>query len=129
MARVSLSNVAWALVYLVTMAAIVWALLTARRWALAELSRPEAQAQWDQWREEERQRAEAGEGPVARRPPKSIEPPALVLLRDSFAAIIASALVLATVMFAFVMLVVRGAWRSPSPAPRLGETNSPSPPD
>jgi hypothetical protein len=51
---------------------------------------------------------------VRRRPPQSDEPPALVLMRESFAAIVAVCLIVATICFGFFMLVARGMSRGSS---------------
>ena len=103
------ANLIWLALYLAAITATVAALTGARRWALAELERPEARAQWEKWRQDETRRAAEETGsPVRRRPPKSSEPPTLVLLRDSFPAVVAAAVVIGSVLFGFVMLTVRG---------------------
>ena len=49
---------------------------------------------------------------VQRRAPKSAEPPALVLMRDHFAACLAIAVLLSSVLFGTFMVLVRGALSS-----------------
>ena len=56
-------------------------------------------------------------GPVKRREPKSLEPPALVLMRDHFAVCLGLALLLSTVLFGTFMFFVRGALASGSLTP------------
>lgn len=85
------------------MLAVAFGLQTARRWALADLGTAGAREQWQEYK-----RAVAGQG---RRPPKSDEPPTLILLRDRFGGVLASTLVLATSLYAFVALVLAGMWR------------------
>jgi hypothetical protein len=56
-----------------------------------------------------------GAGPVKRRVPGSLEPPALVLMRDHFAVCLGFALLLSTVLFGTFMFFVRGAMWSGGP--------------
>lgn len=97
-----------------------WAFLQWRERRLAELSRPEAQADWDAFRE--RMRRESGrDGPVQRKVPKSAEPPERVWLRDYWRLAIAAWVVLVGLLAAFLALLVRGAARSAAEnGPRRG---------
>jgi hypothetical protein len=95
--------------WIATMLLVTFALQTARRWALAELGTASAKADWQQYR-----KAVAEEG---RRTPKSDEPPTLILLRDRFAGVLASTLVLATSLYAFLALVLVGMWRGAAARP------------
>lgn len=72
----------WAAGHIVLIAAIVWLLFSASKWALIELAKPESTAAWEEWREDVRANQNRPV-PVQRRVPKSAEPPALVLTRDS----------------------------------------------
>jgi hypothetical protein len=91
----------WMAAYVVLLVAVVLAMAKARQWAIAQLSTPESTAAWQEWREDvERQQTERS--PVQRRVPKSDEPPALVLMRDSFAVTMIGA-VLFTSMLYWVM--------------------------
>lgn len=92
---------------------------------LAELSRPEVQANWDAFRAEMRAQSDRS-GPVQRKVPKSAEPPELVWLRDYLAlAVTAWVLfvgVLGSVLLALVLGVARDQVTSrarvaPSPLP------------
>jgi hypothetical protein len=84
----------------------------ARRQALKNYATEEAQGQWETWRQEARQQ-ELGQGPVARRTPKSAEPPALVLMRDYFAVCVVIAVTLTSVLFVTFLALVRGALTTP----------------
>ncbi len=96
--------------YGLAMAAIVWSLLTARDWALAELATPRSLEQWEQWREDVRvQQTEPG--PVRRRVPKSTEPPALVLMRDYFGVSLIGAILFTTVLYWVIAWFVVGMLR------------------
>jgi hypothetical protein len=104
------ANLVWFAAWLAMMAVVWWLLSVARQRVIADLSRPEAQADWQQWKEDETARHNDPNAPVRRRPPKSDEPPALVLMRDNFAAILGVCLVVATICFGFAMLVLRGVF-------------------
>ncbi len=80
---------------------------------MATYGTPTAQAEWDAWRADAKKMAEEP-GVVKRREPKSIEPPALVLMRDHFGVCLSIALVLSTVLFGTFMILVRGAMRGPT---------------
>ena len=84
--------------YVLLLVAIVWSLMAARKWALAELATPESIRQWEAWREDVRQQDEQP-GPVRRRVPKSAEPPALVLMRDYFAVSLVGAVLFMTLLY------------------------------
>ena len=64
--------------------------------------------EWDAWRTDAQKMAEESTT-VKRRPPKSAEPPALVLMRDYFPACLALAVLLSSVLFGTIMLLARGA--------------------
>lgn len=107
----SAANLFWLLLYLGTEAAVVVGLLQACAWAMEELTTPAAQSAWQEWKEDAtRQSGEDAEN-VRRRPPKSAEPPLLILLRDHFPGILVSCLIISSFLFGFIMLVVRGAMR------------------
>jgi hypothetical protein len=76
--------------------------------ALEVYGTPEAQAEWDAWRDDAKKMAEEP-SVVKRRAPKSIQPPALVLMRDYFAICLTIAAVLSSVLFGTFMVLVRGA--------------------
>jgi hypothetical protein len=73
-------------------------MLKARDWALAQLSTPESIANWQTWRDDVAKQ-QANPGPVARRTPKSTEPPALVLMRDHFAVSMAGAVLFSSAFY------------------------------
>lgn len=102
------SYFAWLAAYIGLISLVVAGALYGRRAALAVYGTSAAQTEWDAWREDARQMAEAS-GPVKRRVPKSAEPPALVLMRDHFVICLAGAIVLSTVLFGTFMVLVRGA--------------------
>ena len=94
-------------VYLAGGVGIVIALASARDNAIKSLSTPEEQAHWQKWKAE----AAREGGPVARRPPKSDEPPTLVLLRDYFMVMVAASLVFYTFLFGLAVFLGRGMMR------------------
>src|SRR5688572_4679680 len=95
------------LAWLATMLLVFWLLTLARASVLATLSTPEAQADWRRWQQEETARQTDPHAPARRRAPQSPEPPALVLMRDSFPAVAASLLVVVTICFLFGVLTFR----------------------
>lgn len=83
-------------------------LLRCRSEWLAALDRPEAQAQWDEFRDA--MRGQSGrEGPVQRKVPKSAEPPLRVWLRDYAWLAIAAWVVLGGTLGLFTALFAFGA--------------------
>jgi hypothetical protein len=109
--KLSTALLLWLAAYVLVMAALAAALVYARRQVVAQLSSPKALADWQAWKAETERQAKQP-GASARRPVRSDEPPALVLLRDHFAPILAMSLTVATFLFGFMMLVVRGAGRA-----------------
>jgi hypothetical protein len=94
-------------VYAVLMSFIVWSLMSARNWALAELATPRSTQQWQEWREDVREQ-QSDPGPVRRRVPRSMEPPALVLMRDYFGVSLIGAVLFTTVLYWVIAWFVMG---------------------
>jgi hypothetical protein len=93
--------------YVVTLCAVLAAIVYARKEAISTFTTPEAQQQWNDWRIAAKEHA--GQGPVQRRMPKSDEPPSLVLLRDHFTVVIAATVVFTSALYAMIAYLVRGA--------------------
>lgn len=110
------ANLLWLLGYLAAMTAVVVGLAVARGRVVATLSTPEARQQWRAWKEQAARRKTAA-GPIERRPIASDEPPALVLLRDHFPAIVVSTFLIVSFLFAFLAFAARGAFRDGRSAP------------
>ena len=104
----SLASVGWLLAYLAVIASVVGGVSYMRGVAMAVYGTPQAQTEWDAWREDAKKLAQRPY-PVKRRVPKSEEPPALVLMRDYFGVCLSVAVVLSSVLFGTFMLMVRGA--------------------
>lgn len=83
-----------------------------RSWALHTYDTSEAHRDWSHWRDESRRQAE-GDGPVARRPAASGQPPALVLARDYSGTLTVIFVLLGSVLFATMALLLRGAFTKP----------------
>ena len=96
----------WLAAYVAAMCGVVALVLAMRQTTLREMDTPEARAQWQQWRESSPNRDTTG--PVRRRPPSSVEPPALVLMRDYFAVVMSGAVLFSSLLFAALMLAIRG---------------------
>jgi hypothetical protein len=105
--RFNVALVVCLVVYFAGAVGIVIALANARDDAIEILSTPEERAHWQKWKAE----AAREGGPVARRPPKSDEPPTLVLLRDYFMVMVGASLVFYTFLFALAVFLGRGMMR------------------
>ena len=99
--------------YALLVVLIVWSLISARRWALAEMATPNSASQWEVWRDDVRKQ-QAGSSPVSRRVPKSTEPPTLVLLRDHFAVMLAGAVVFSSVLYWITAWLIIGMLSTPA---------------
>jgi hypothetical protein len=97
----------WLSAYAIVLAAIVGGVLIARQVALREMATPQAQAEWQAWRDAEPNQPDRG--PVRRRPPATAEPPALLLMRDHFAVVMSGAVLFGSLLFAALALAARGA--------------------
>jgi hypothetical protein len=120
--QLSLASLLWLVAYLAVMATIVGVMLRVRSTAMDSYGTADARAEWDSWRADAQEMAE-GSGPVKRRPPKSPEPPALVLMRDHFGVCLALALVLSSLLYATAMFFLRGVIASGG---RFGPNTKPS---
>jgi hypothetical protein len=101
------------LAYVLTMTALISALFAVRSSTLATLDTPEAREHWREWKAEIERQKKSG-GPVERRPVRSDEPPALILLRDRFPVILAMSVLIGSFLFAFLAFVTWGATRAGS---------------
>lgn len=95
------------LLYLLMIALVCGGLVFAKRQAIAVYGDPAAQSEWDAWREDAKELSK-GPGPVLRRTPKSISPPALVLMRDYFVVCLALSVLLSSVLFVTTLAFLRG---------------------
>jgi hypothetical protein len=108
--RLQKSGLAWLVAYLATLALVIGLLYQARERVMTTLDTPEAQAEWDEWRDAAEKQSVTG--PVARRKPKSVGPPAVVLMRDYFGIALGASIVLSSALFATIMFMVRGALKN-----------------
>ena len=108
--RIPLALVVCLAVYFAGAVGIAIALSSVRDNALAELSTPEQLAHWQKWKAEAA-RQDGTTGPVARRPPKSDEPPTLVLLRDHYPVLVVASLTFYSFLFALAVFLGRGILR------------------
>jgi len=103
-----LSDLFYATILLAALAATGGGMLRARAWAFATYGGDQSQVEWDEWREDVKKNTE-NPTYVKRRMPKSVEPPALVLMRDYFPICMAGALALTGVLVGTLLFFVRGA--------------------
>lgn len=93
--------------YVAMLAGVTWAMFYVRDEVTPQFATRKGQADWQAWRHEAAEEA-AGKGPVARRQPKSVEPPLVILMRDYFAVCLGGAILFSSLLFAVVAFVVRG---------------------
>ncbi|MDA7978096.1 MAG: hypothetical protein MPJ50_04920 [Pirellulales bacterium] len=98
--------------YSVIIGSAVWGVFAARSWAIATLDNPAEQEKWREWQEDTKARQDAQGIPANRRGHSSDEPPVLILLRDHLTALLATAILLSTFLFAFFVFVLCGATRA-----------------
>lgn len=100
--------------YALLLGGVIGGSFYARTWAISVYESPEAQAEWEEWREGAARLSI--DGPVKRRAPRSDKPPALILATTYFKTCLTIALVLTTVLFATAAFFVHGVWTSPGAA-------------
>jgi hypothetical protein len=108
--RMSIGLVICLAIYLAGAVGMVLGLAQIRAGIIEELSTPEEQAHWQKWKVEAA-RQDGTAGPVARRPPKSDEPPTLVLLRDHYAVLVVAGLTFYSFLFALAVFLGWGMIR------------------
>jgi hypothetical protein len=109
----AMSRVAWIVVlfaYVALIAGVTFGMFYARDEVAPALDTREGHENWDAWRHEAADQA-AGKGPVARREPKSVEPPLVVLMRDYFTVCLAGALFFTSLLFAVMVFVMQGMFK------------------
>ncbi len=87
--------------YIALAAIVIGGMFWLRGSVVANLSTPEAKADWQSWRTKAAQ-DDGTHSPVQRTVPTSAEPPALVLMRDHFAAVLAGLMLPITGLYVFV---------------------------
>jgi hypothetical protein len=101
----------WLAGYAGLLAGVIGGMLWVRQSVLTEFSRPESIADWQSWREDVIE-GQTSPGPVERRVPKSLEPPALVLMRDYFTVSIVGATFFTSILYWIAAWFVTGALRT-----------------
>jgi hypothetical protein len=109
------------------LAAVIGGMVHVRGMAMEIYGTPQAQAEWDAWRDDAQKMAD-DPSVVQRRAPKSVQPPALVLMRDYFAVCLGGAVLLSSVLFGTFMIFVRGAMQSRVGSAQQGKHGGHSPP-
>ncbi len=118
----------WATGYLLMVAALTTGLVHVRGRVMENLSGDSAQAVWRDWQAAARRQNQQPNPTVNRRLARTDEPPMLVLMRDHFAAVLIVSLVIVTVLFVFLMIILRGVFggirataAAPNAVPGQGE--------
>lgn len=101
----------WISGYAVLVVGIVAVMFWQQQKVMREYSTQAALAAWNVWCEDV-QKEQANPGPVTRRVPKSIEPPALVLMRDYFGVSLVGAVFFTSILFWIIVWFVAGVLRS-----------------
>jgi hypothetical protein len=109
--RVSIALFICLAIYSAGIVGIVIGLIGIRAESIEELSTPDQRAHWQEWKSAAA-RHDGKTGPVARREPKSDEPPTLVLLRDHFTVIVVASLTFYTFLFSVAIFLGRGIMRT-----------------
>lgn len=113
---------AWLGGYVVLLAALLTGLFYARQRTLDALAAPQALAAHRAWkRETERQSQPDYAGPVRRKAVVVDEPPGLILMRDHFPVILLVNALVASVLYGFLAVALRGSF-APQPPPAPGAT-------
>jgi hypothetical protein len=107
--------------YVVMVVSVVWSLAAARQSALATLATEQSIDDWQTWRNDVR-RQQTEPGPVARRVPKSAEPPGLVLMRDYYAVCVTGALLFTSLLYWILAWFLRGMLKGASSPPSRSPT-------
>ena len=110
----TLRKTSWILIlgslYALLVFSVVAALWSGRQWSVRTLDNAEAKSQWQAYRRSIAEQAAAG-APVRRQVPRSLEPPALVLLRDHFGSCLVLSLVLASALYGALAFFLSGVLR------------------
>ena len=110
-----LSPFFWLMAYLVFLVGLVLLMLQLRTSTLASLDNAGAREDWQQWKADAAKTPQY-RNPVARRPPQSDEPPALILMRDHFAVMLTGAVLFGSLLLGVLMVAVRGSLSRGRPA-------------
>jgi len=104
----------WGAGYAILLAAVIGSLFAARKSALVNLATEKSQSDWQTWRNDVEEQQDSPV-PVQRRVPKSVEPPALVLMRDYFGVSLTGAILFSTVLYWIMAWLITGALAAPPP--------------
>jgi hypothetical protein len=116
-------KILWGIAYVALIVGVVWGMQVTRAKTIASLSTPQAQADWQAWREAAAKQSEAG--PVRRRVPKGDVPPALTLMRDYYPTLLTAGVFFSSVLFILFAWAVQNAFRK-APAYTIAEKSSTS---
>lgn len=103
----------WGVGYFALLAGVLYAMDAARSYAVTQMATDESLADWRKWREDVRREQRSPEV-VARRVPKSVEPPMLVLLRDHYPVLLGGAIMFSSILYGTLAWLITGAAASTS---------------
>lgn len=118
------ADAGWLTLYVVLVALIAGSVFAFRAWVFATYASQQATAEWGEWREDATELSKQV-GPVKRKPPKTAEPPGLILMRDHFPAVLVGGTALSAVLLAAILLLLRGALKQSAFVDRSKEMKRP----
>jgi hypothetical protein len=104
----------WIAAYIALAGGVVGGMFWMRQAVLSEFATEEASANWRAWREDVRQQ-QTNPGPVERKVPKSVEPPALVLMRNYFVVSLVGAVFFTSLLYWVMAWFISGALATGEP--------------
>jgi hypothetical protein len=112
------ARIAALIAYVALIMGVTSGMFYARDVVAPSLDTQQGQQNWDVWRHDAADQV-AGKGPVARREPKSNQPPLVVLMRDYFAVCLGGAILFSSLLFAVMLFILQGILKPGSiPAPK-----------
>jgi hypothetical protein len=102
--------------YLLLVVAVIVAMLAWRRDVLSDMSTPQAQTEWNDWRAKAAEQ-DGKHSPVQLTVSKSPQPPVLVLMRDYFPACVIGLLLPLSALYAFIAWMACGVLRQANASP------------
>lgn len=115
MAAAKMSRFAlWSIVGFVAFnGALVAGLWYARGETIATFDNERSRAEWNEWRDETVSLSTSTRPSERRRAARAAEPPLLIMMRDHFAAVAGTSVLMGAIAYWFVVLAARGAYRTP----------------
>jgi hypothetical protein len=98
----------WVVAFLMIECLVVFGVFRGRDALVSSYDSPEANADWQKWKQAAKEMGERKTGLINRREPKANQPPGLILMRDYFPQILIGSAALSGVLVGMTMLMVHG---------------------